>query len=290
MNISWTKIKNLPHSLRQQLIVGVKRLRGTFGSWIKAGSPTLLFDLFIKITTSFTAIALVGLYLAMMIFKPWFDGRGSWSYVHDVWLQWQTLNAAMIAFSASLLAVYAARYMEEKKRERLLISIRAMLPQASSDFTLHTERLSLFYRQSYQYWGNSSPKETQEKPTPPIPQIDDAIATFSNCMQHSELPVVKLMAKILSMSQYISARARHEYTDEAVVRRASWRFNIEHQLLELGEMQALINRMFDYGRELNSDLNISDLTEVEIIQALKNINIYQHSFPGVYAELNRRFN
>ncbi|MFM2598566.1 hypothetical protein [Vibrio fortis] len=250
-------------------------------------SPTKLFDTFIKTATSILIIALIGTYFMMMIIKPWYDGGGEWLYVHDVWSNWQTLNAAMIAFSASLLAVYAARYSEEKKRQRQLIAARAMLPQALSDFTQHTTNLASFYLETYDFWSTGQNNPT-DRPTPPKQSIDGAVAIFSNCMQQANIEVVEMMAKVLSMNQYISARAESEYNDSFLVRKAMWKLNMESQLCELGEMQALINRLFSYGRELQSNLDVTSLTEQEISQGMRNINIADNC-PAAYEYLAGRF-
>ncbi|MFN3014431.1 hypothetical protein ACK1CN_00700 [Vibrio coralliilyticus] len=280
----WTQIQKDGYELVHECIYWGKSCLVSLRENIT--SPTKLFHTFIKTATSISAIALIGAYFVMMAVKPWYDGGGDWLYVHEVWSNWQTLNAAMIAFSASLVAVYAARYSEEKKRKRQLIAARAMLPQALSDFTEHTTNLANFYIQTYEYWRIEDTAR-DEKPVPPEPSINDAVAIFSNCMQHANIEVVEIMAKILSMNQYISARAQSEYKDRNLVRRASWRFNIESQLCELGEMQALINRMFSYGRELQSDLDLTNLTEQEISQGMRNINIV--NCPAAYEYLAGKF-
>ncbi|MBJ4011329.1 hypothetical protein JGD23_22805, partial [Salmonella enterica subsp. enterica serovar Kentucky] len=101
----------------------------------RMGSPKTLLDTFVRVYFSTFGCILIGVYFVMMILKPWFDGGGNWSYVQEVWSHWQTLNAAMIAFTASLLAVYAAKYHEEQNRESQLLAARALLPQTLSDLT-----------------------------------------------------------------------------------------------------------------------------------------------------------
>ncbi|EPN4955266.1 hypothetical protein ACT0HV_003254 [Vibrio diabolicus] len=281
----WTQIQKDGYGLVHECIDWGKSCLVSLRENIK--SPAKLFDTFIKTATSISAMALIGAYFVMMIVKPWYDGGGNWLYVHDVWSNWQTLNAAMIAFSASLVAVYAARYSEEKKRHRQLIAARAMLPQALSDLTQHTTNLARFYRETYDYWRTDQTTR-DEKPVPPKQSINGAVAIFSNCMQHANIEVVEMMAKVLSMNQYISARAQSEYNDAFLVRRTVWRLNMESQLCELGEMQALMNRMFSYGRELQSDLDVTSLTEQEISQGMRNINI-ANNCPAAYEYLARKF-
>lgn len=39
---------------------------------------------------------------------------GDWNHVHSVWYTWQSLNTGVLAFVASILALNAVRYSEEK--------------------------------------------------------------------------------------------------------------------------------------------------------------------------------
>ncbi|MGF1768989.1 hypothetical protein L4D06_16600 [Enterovibrio makurazakiensis] len=251
-------------------------------------SPKLLFRTFITIATSIFAIALICTYIVMMTIKPWLDGGGNWSYVQGVWSHWQTLNAAMIAFAASLVAVYAAKYQDKQKRESQLLAARAMLPQALSDLTQNAKELAQFYKGTYEFWQADPPRQSK-KPAPPKLNIDSATVIFSNCMQHANIEVVEAMADVLSMNQYISARAQSEYSDISLIRKSVWRMNMESQLCELGEMQAKINRMFDYGRKLQSELKITELAEKEIIQGMLNIDIPDYRYPNAYKHLARTF-
>lgn len=63
----------------------------------------------------------------------------------------------------------------------------------------------------------------------------------------------------------------------------------ESQLHELGEMQARINRMFNYGRKLNSELELSNLTEDEVVQGMYNLDITGGRYVNAYKSLTRKF-
>ncbi|MCD9522702.1 hypothetical protein GLP14_07585 [Photobacterium carnosum] len=251
-------------------------------------SPKKLFRTFIRIVTSTILFIAIAIYLIMMFIKPWLDGDGEWTYVQGVWAHWQTLNASIIAFVASLVAVYVVTYNEKQNRKSHLLAARAMLPQALSDLTINTKALAQFYKETYDYWQLQSPKPIN-KPKPPKQNIDSAIAILSNCMQHANIEVVEAMAKVLNMNQYISARAQNEYTDKYLNRGTVWIVNQDTQLYELGEMQARINRMFTYGRKLNTELKLSDLTMMEISQGMYALDITDGKYPNAYKYLSRKF-
>lgn len=282
----WTQLQNDGYDLVYECIDrGINLLRAVRDN---TESPRKLFRTFIRIATSTLVLIFIGAYFMMMIIKPWFDGNGQWSYVQGVWAHWQTFNAAMIAFSASLVAVYAAKYHEDQKRQSQLLAARAMLPQALSDLTQNTKELAQFYKETYDFW-RAGPASTGNKPEPPKQNIDSAVVIFSNCMQHADIEVVEAMAKVLSMNQYISARAQSEYTEQALVRKSMWDMNMEYQLCELGEMQARINRMFDYGRKLHSELVLLNLTETEVGLGMLNLDISDCRYPNAYKSLASKF-
>ncbi|ELI5415021.1 hypothetical protein RRJ93_003232 [Vibrio parahaemolyticus] len=246
-------------------------------------SPSKLFNTFIKLATSVLAFACLAVYLIMMIVKPWYDGKGSWQYVHDVWSNWQTFNAAMIAFAASLLAVYAAKYVEERKRKRHLLAARAMLPIALSDLTSHNKKLARFFMQVYDYSQNKM-REKESEPSLPERNINEALVIFSNCMQHESMESVEFMAKILSMSQYIHDRARSEHENRYFSTGRGYTQSIASQLCELAKMQALINKLFIYGKNLKTELDVSNPTHLDVSTGLINLHV-DDNYPEVYEYL-----
>lgn len=250
----------------------------------RMGSPKTLLDTFVRVYFSTFGCILIGVYFVMMILKPWFDGGGNWSYVQEVWSHWQTLNAAMIAFTASLLAVYAAKYHEEMNRKRQLLAARALLPQALSDLTKYTTDMASFYTESLEFW-KGMPKSTGKKPVPPKLDMANTTAIFTKCMENAEIKVVLEMANILSRTQYLSARVENEYENNQPSRRPSWRGDIDHQLFELGKLQARVNRMFDYGRDLQSKLDLSEFKSKEVADGLSNLKISRTQYPNVHKKL-----
>ncbi|WP_256092693.1 hypothetical protein [Vibrio parahaemolyticus] len=51
-------------------------------------------------------------YLVSMVIYP--STQGGWEHVHAVWYTWQSLNTGILAFIASIFALNAVRYTEEK--------------------------------------------------------------------------------------------------------------------------------------------------------------------------------
>ncbi|WP_299011867.1 hypothetical protein [uncultured Shewanella sp.] len=65
----------------------------------------------------------------MMFGKPIYDGLKqenvtTWEYIHSVWHSWQTLNAAIIAFFASVLSIFALLKIETKKTKDSVLKLQ----------------------------------------------------------------------------------------------------------------------------------------------------------------------
>lgn len=67
-----------------------------------------------------------------MVAYPLYISNLDWNYVQSIWNTWQTFNAAMIALLASIIALTATMYSENKRRERDLLAAKALLPEALS--------------------------------------------------------------------------------------------------------------------------------------------------------------
>ncbi|WP_228014026.1 hypothetical protein, partial [Vibrio sp. OPT46] len=161
---------------------------------------------------------------------------------------------------------------------------RALLPQTLSDLTKYTTEMASFYTESIEFW-KGMPKRTGKKPVPPKLDLANTTAIFTKCMENADIDVVLVMAKILSKTQYLSARVENEYDNKQSSRRPSWREDAEYQLVELGVLQAKVNRMFDYGRYLQSKLDLSEFKSDEIAQGLLNLKISRAQYPNVYKKL-----
>lgn len=84
-------------------------------------------------------VALFSIYIYSMLFHPWFNG--GWKYAHAVWLEWQSLNVGILAFSASVIAFNISRYQATQQRRRELVAARAFLPDSLSELTQYLNRL-----------------------------------------------------------------------------------------------------------------------------------------------------
>lgn len=88
-----------------------------------------------KIKGLFACLIFLFLYLICMLIVPFIKGQGSWVYVHDVWLEWQSFNVGMLALISSGIAIYSTLISESQKNERNFLAAKALLALELSKFS-----------------------------------------------------------------------------------------------------------------------------------------------------------
>ena len=190
----------------------------------------------VEILLNWVGVPLVMLYAWCMLLHPWLKSDWDWIHVHAVWYDWQTLNAALLAFVASLIALNISRIKEEKQREREFLSSRAFLPSAFSE-------LSNYFQASADYLSAVwSPGSTgQSAPAP----AESYRSVFLDCIRHATPEVGEYLAEILAQLQV------HESRLEELSRRptpASDPFTLISYMFALGKMKVFVDKQYDFAR------------------------------------------
>lgn len=188
---------------------------------------------------------LLFVYLMSMLIAPWV--AGDWAYVQEVWDRWQALNVGVLAFSSSVIAFYISRYGETKQRYRRFIAARAFLPHALSELTSYCESSSTLLREAWNKLANmEEPRTPLESKLPELPESYKE--TFSRCISDADPEIADYLARILVKLQVHHSRVdrlKNSFGDSAML----WdRDTVTIYLLNLGELQALINKLFGYAR------------------------------------------
>jgi len=157
-----------------------------------------------------------------------------WRYVQAVWDKWQTINAGILAITASWIGLNIARAKEERQRVRDLEAARALLPMALSDLCGYFKESARFLNEPWEIGGSGSANDP-----PKLPEIYQDI--FRECIQHAEPEVRKYMSLILRNLQRHAARLR------------SLEANIDSHTLgvyffRLAELQVYVNHLFGFAR------------------------------------------
>lgn len=197
---------------------------------------------------------LLVVYAAAMLGFPWVDGNWSWKYVQDVWDRWQTLNAAALAFVASLVAFNISRYNEERQRERDFVAARSYLPSTLSTLMDYFSQSAAAYKNQWDAGGTGG----SPLPRPVLPT--DYREVFGNCIRHADPRVGSYLSKIIVKLQVHEARLR-DLLDQVgsshihVVDKPT----LISYMCQLGELHALVGNLFGFARG-QEDLPATPLT------------------------------
>lgn len=226
----------------------------------------------------------VCIYIFCMFVYPWFGGCFVWSHVQAVWDRWQTLNAGILAFVASVIALNITNFNEAKKRERQFTAARAFLPEALSELCGYCKESASVLVAAWER-AESSNDASDEAPTPP----EGYKEIFARCIESAEASFGAHLAKILSELQVHTARL-----DNLCGRRTS-RIRTHHPqiviktyIYSIGIIQTLINRSFEVARG-ESEFDSSPLKLEEVMNAYRNLDITVSDIDDLEAFTARRF-
>jgi hypothetical protein len=194
---------------------------------------------------NFIGLPVAALYVICMFVWPWMSGYGNWEHVQNVWDRWQSLNVGMLAFISSITAFNISKYNAEKQREREFLAAKAFLPAAFSELTSYfrasAELFNAAWRASATYIPNLTAPEPPQEYKP----------VFGDCIRHAEPHVGDYLSRILVDLQIHDARMRsHVEQYRGNTLSTLDRRNLISLIYRLGELQALVNKIFDFARNM----------------------------------------
>lgn len=202
----------------------------------------------IIVTVNNIGVPLAVLFAFSMIVWPWIAGRGNWGYVQDVWGRWQDLNVGLLAFIASIVAFNIARYNNDRQRARDFLAAKASLPATLSSLTS-------YFKESAELLLYVWPTNTGSSPSPAVvPALPHGYqSVFADCIRHAEPEVGEYLAKILALAQVHDSRMRSCVKANSNPNDLSQvRGNLITYLFGLGELQAMVDKLFDFARNIGN--------------------------------------
>lgn len=205
-------------------------------------------DFLVKIS-NWVGVPVTFLYIFSMLVFPFIREGGDWVRVQSIWDRWQALNVGMLAFLSSVIAFNISKFNADRQREREFIAARAFLPHALSELTDYFRSSALVLIESWrrledQLNGRRKPLESV---VPNLPEQYKEI--FSNCIKYAEPDVGEYLAKILVRLQIHHSRlkgfAELFGTNSSML---PLRANAVTYLIGLGELQALVNNLYEFAR------------------------------------------
>ncbi|NKI19032.1 hypothetical protein HCU74_16610 [Spongiibacter sp. KMU-166] len=234
---------------------------------IGALKPDRLVDLL-----NWIGIPLALLYIASMFVYPWFDKGWDWGLVQNVWDRWQSLNVGMLAFVSSIIAFNIARFNANKQRERDFQATKAFLPAALAELL---DYLKLSAAALVEGWdANGTQPLSTEAPMLP----DEYKEIFQQCIRCAKPDVGDYLSKILVRLQIHNSRIRGYVENYKSSELADPdRHNILTYLYRLGELQALIGKLFGFARN-EEEFNNAPLEWEDFRNAFGNLDIWVEDY------------
>lgn len=219
-------------------------------------------------------IPLICVYVFCMYFYPVYAEGWNWNQVQKVWDRWQTINAGVFAFVASVVAFNIAKYDSNRQRLHRFVAARAFLPHALSDLTTYCKVSSSLLREAWSYLDRD-PESHPVGLSLPVPDIPSEVKeTFSRCIENAELDIGEYLAYFLMRLQVHHSRLRDLHSSiVAASRTVVVHENLRTYIYRLGELQALINRLFEFARGLKP-FDGSPIQWDELVNAYHNLEIW----------------
>lgn len=180
------------------------------------------------------------IYIFSMFVYPWFCDGAKWACVQNTWDRWQGLNVGVLAFASSIIAFSISRYNAQKQKERDFLAAKAFLPNSLSELCDYFSACASLLEEAWRLGGEDRSKLV-------VPELPESYKeVFGNCIRYSESDVGDYLTNILVNLQINHSRLK-AFSDRLS---ASDKINIITYVYRLGELQALVNRLFPYARNM----------------------------------------
>lgn len=206
------------------------------------------------------------LYVLFMIIAPWIIGGWQWSHVQIVWDRWQGLNVGVLAFAASVIAFEITRYKEKRQRQREFLAARSFLPEALSEISAY---LKASARMHMTVWNNG------QVAFPPPPSEYKHV--FANCIRYADSDTGEQLSALLSellMWLQVHAARLESYIANPAHSTAMKQISTLDGLRLIGELQARVNKLFDFARGLEEEVDPRPLTWDDYKTAYLNLGLH----------------
>jgi hypothetical protein len=228
-------------------------------------------DTFIKIL-NFIGIPATLFYAFSMLVYPWIDNRWNWGQVQNVWDRWQSLNVGVLAFIASITAFNISRFKAKKQRERDFLATKAFLPSALSELVGYFKASAAIFIKGWDVRRG----QRLEVTTPRLPEGYKEV--FQECIRYAEPDVGDYLSKILVRLQIHNSRLEGFVTAINDVSDISPnRHNLISYLYRLGELQALVGKLFPFARN-EEDFDSNPLSWEDFRNAYGGLEVWIEDF------------
>lgn len=152
-------------------------------------------------------------YLYAMVFYPYIESGFDWNYLQAVWENWQTVNAGVLAFLASIVAITLAQMNARNRDAQNLSASLGFLASSLHEISSFCSKCAVVYnyvRTDTSMFGALS------LPDLPIPTAHRE--TFRECIKYSDRSIRVTLSSILSDLQILRANmdSNRVFTNDAL--------------------------------------------------------------------------
>lgn len=174
----------------------------------------------------------------------------------------------MLAFISSITAFNISRFNANKQRERDFLASKAFLPAALSE-------LISYFKDSASVFKIGWDSTDESKPSFKIPVLPKEYKeVFGHCIRHAEPDVGDYLSRILVWLQIHDSRLRG-YIEQSGG--ANYfildKLNLITYFYRLGELQALVNKLFEFARNMG-EFDTKPLEWEDFRNAYRNLDIW----------------
>lgn len=214
---------------------------------------------------------LIYIYLFSMTIIPFLVG--GWEYLLSVWYRWQALNVGILAFISSVIALNISRLNADEARHRKFIAAKSFLPEALSELTTYFRCSACLFIEAWPR-VNDNTDNCQTPLQVKAPNLPSGYKkVFSHCIEFADSDIGNYLAYILMRLQIHHSRLIElENSFKENSKRVLVSRNIVNYLFNLAELQALVNKIFEFSRS-NGPFDDSRLTWDDFKTAYCNLKI-----------------
>lgn len=206
-------------------------------------------------------------------------GERNWEYLQTIWNQWQSLNVGVLALTSSVIGLNISRYHFIRSQHRKFIAAKAFLPQVLSSLAEYFQSSAAVLIEAYPRINNSADncKTPLQSIVMDLPMSYKEV--FRDCIEYAEADVGDYLAYFLQNLQIHHSRLKnlekHFQQDSKKIY-----FSLNSEFYGLGELQALVNRLFSFSRN-GKPLDTNPLTYHEFHTAYCNLDIIFDKYKGL---------
>lgn len=217
-----------------------------------------------------------------------------WTVFCEFLSRWQTLIAGLMALAAALVGVvYLHRQirqtekLEGARRARKLAAVRAVGPLALSTMIEYSVQCTEVLKDLHRQCGTNPALPPSGVVTPAIPPVpQEPVSVLSEFIEFSRPADVDLIEELMRDIQVQQSRLRGTASNIANPSMMVTKRNIEEYLIDAGLIYAKASASFNFFRRRAEKLP-TDITWDQVRSGLRNMFVYDTSYPDVYARIDQ---